>query len=130
MLTDREREAVTLWYSEDRVLENAKRLVAERDYQQLEEYLHKTALFPLGKHDQLPDYMRDDEGKPLFATNLDPRADEDKWQDAIEVAWEVIHLKFGISHNDIHRKLATEQDRDWDAFIKSVEERKKQRGAS
>lgn len=128
MLTDREREAIQRWYSEDRVIEAAQRFVRDREYQQLEDYLHKTALLPLGRHDQLPEYLRDDEGAPLFPTNLDPRADEEKWQDAIEVAWEVMREKIGLSHADVHRRIATDQDQDWEAFLASVEQRKKERG--
>ena len=127
MLTQTEREAIERWYSEEQVIQGARRLIAERDYLQLEEYIHKTVLIPLGKQEKLPDYLRNEEGKPLFPTNLDPRADEDQWQDAIEVGWEVIHLKLGVSHNDVHRSVADEQDRDWQAFIASVEERKKAR---
>lgn len=129
MLSIDEREALKRWYAEPRVIERAQELIEEREYQQLEDYLHKTCLLPLSKHDQLPDYLRDTEtGKPLFPTNLNPLKDEEKWQDAIDVGWEVIREKLGVGHDDIHRGIATIQEKDWQAFIESVEKRKKERG--
>lgn len=130
MLSDEQRQALTKWYSEPRVVDEAKKLLQKKDYLALEDYLHKTCLLPLGRHDQLPEYMRDDAGATLFPTNLDPRADQELWQAAIEVGWETMASHIGVTHDDIHRSIASEQERDWEAFIKSVEQRKKERGLS
>lgn len=130
MLTDEQRQALTKWYSEARVVDEAKQLLKKKAYLALEDFLHKTCLMPLGRHDKLPDYMCDGEGKTLFSTNLDPRVDQEIWQDAIEVGWETMEAKFGVSHDDVHRNIATDQEQDWEAFMESVEQRKKERGLS
>lgn len=128
MLTEAERNALITWYSRQEVLDEAKRLFEVHRFQDMEDYLHKSCLMPLGRHDALPDDMRDDEGNPLFPNNLDPRVVFDRWQDAVEVCWEVMTDKLGISHDDVHRGVAELQSRDWDSFIESVEQRKRERG--
>ncbi len=128
MLTIEEREALQRWYSEQEVLDRAQELIQQKAYEDLEAYLHKTCLLPLGKQHQLPEYMRTQEGKPIFPNNLSPFHEEEKWQDAIEVGWEVVREKLGVGHDDIHRNIASEQDQDWQAFLDSVEQRKKERG--
>ena len=124
MLNQAEREALTRWYSENRVLEEAHLLFQQGEYEGLEAFLHRTCLLPLGQHDLLPAYMCDDDGKPLFPQNLNPMADEEKWQDAIEVGWTVMEKKLGMSHDDVHRAIAANQDKEWEVFMKSVEQRK------
>jgi len=128
MLTIEEREALRQWYGEPGVLGRARELIATREYQQLEELVHRTSLLPLGDHDSLPGYMRGTDGRPLFPTNLNPIKDEARWQDAIDVGWEVMRERLGVGHDDIHRSIASDQERDWKAFIESVERRKKERG--
>lgn len=130
MLTDEQRQALTKWYSEARVVDEAKQLLQKKEYLRLEDFLHKSCLLPLGRHDQLPDYMLDEAGATLFPTNLDPRVDQEIWQDAIEVGWETMAAQIGVTHDDVHRNIATDQERDWEAFIESVEQRKKERGLS
>jgi hypothetical protein len=127
MLSDVEREALRRWYSQDAVLARAKMLYEADKLEELEEWLHGSSLFPLGRHDALPDYMKAEDGSPLFPTNLNPRADEKVWQDAIEIGWAIVEEKLGISHDEIHRRVAQEQTDDWDAFMESVEERKRKR---
>jgi hypothetical protein len=127
MLDETEHAALTRWYSQDHLLEKARDFADAGALEDLEEFVHKTALWPLGRHDSLPAFMLDDEGKPVFPTNLDPRADEDKWQDAIEVGWEVMAAKLGVSHDDVHRDVARYQEGEWELFMKSVEERKKKK---
>lgn len=127
MLDEMEHAALTRWYSQEHLLEKARAFADAGDLEYLEEFVHKTALWPLGRHENLPDFMLDDEGKPVFPNNLDPRADEDKWQDAIEVGWEVMAAKIGVSHDDVHREVAKEQQDEWALFMKSVEERKKKK---
>ena len=124
MLNDRESEALARWYSENRVLEEAHLLYQQGEHEGLEAFLHRTCLLPLGQHDLLPAYMRDEDGKPLFPENISPMTDEEKWQDAIEVGWGVMEAKLGISHDDIHKAIAANQDEEWQAFMKSVERRK------
>jgi hypothetical protein len=72
--------------------------------------------------------MRTEDGKPLFPTSLSPLYDAEGWQDAIEIGWAVIEEKTGVSMDHVQSKLRAEKDADWDVFMKSVEERKKQRG--
>ena len=124
MLTPQEHEALERWYSEDRVLDRARHLHDEGALEELEEFLHKTALLPLGRHENLPEYLRTDEGAPLFPDNLNPLSDEARWQDAIEVAWEVMRARLGFSHDDVHRAIAEQQAMDWEQFLQSVERRR------
>ena len=127
VLTEREKKALVQWYSQDHMIDEARKFAEQKILDRLEDYLQKTCILPLGRHDQLPEYMLDDEGQALFPTNLDPRVDLEKWQDAVEVAWEVMAEKIGVVQDDVHRSIASAQQLDWDAFMKSVEERKKQR---
>jgi hypothetical protein len=128
MLTQTQQAAVAQWYTRPEVLDGARQLYEANEPERLEAFLHKEALLPLGRHDTLPDYMRDDEGGPLFPDNLSPMADEASWQDAIEIGWQVIERELGFSHDDVHRAVATEQQDDWAAFLASVEQRKNERG--
>jgi hypothetical protein len=125
MLNDRERSALEQWYSRDIVLADAKRLYDQKQDEDLEEYLHMICLFPLSHHTELPDYMRDDDGKTLFPTNLNPQKDLEKWQDAIEVGWTVMQQKLGFSHKDVHERIAELQEKDWAEFMARAEARKK-----
>lgn len=127
MLTDMEREALRRWYAQDALLQRAKMLYDENKLEELEEFIHASSLFPLGRHERLPDFMKNEDGSPLFPTNLDPRVDETKWQDAIEIGWEILAEKLGIEHDEIHQRIAREQKEDWNAFMKSVEERRRKR---
>ena len=127
MLTDREKDALRKWYRQNAVKSEAKRLIDAQAWEALEEHLHMRCLFPLGRHGELPDFMRDDQGGPLFPTNLNPRADLEKWQDAVEVAWEVMEKDFGLRHDEVHRRIARVQKDDWDAFVARGEARKKKR---
>jgi hypothetical protein len=127
MLTDRERDALRQWYRLKKIRDESELLIGKRLWEELEEHLQMRCLFALSRHSELPDFMRDDEGKPLFPTNLNPGKDLEKWQDAIEVAWEVIEEDFGLSHDDVHKKIAREQKDDWANFLGSVEERRKAR---
>jgi hypothetical protein len=129
MLSDQERRALEQWYSREEVLATVRRLNAEQSDEDLEEYLHRVCLLPLSRHSELPDFMRDHDGQPLFPSDLNPTVDLDKWQDAIEVGWEVIERTTGISHDDIHKRTAERQHKDWQAFLESVERRKRERAS-
>jgi len=128
MLSKEEIDALVRWYHEPELLAQARKLVERQSWEELEEYLHMTCLFPLSRHSELPDYMRNEEGKPRFPTNLNPKKDLEKWQDAIEIGWDMVREQFSLTHDEIHRHVAREQRQDWDAFMESVEQRKKERG--
>lgn len=128
MFSDKERDAVKQWYSQPHVLKRAQEISETGALDELEEWVHKFCLMPLSKHDDLPDYMRDGEGKPLFADSLSPIKDKEKWQDAIEVGWTVMEEEIGVSLDDVHRFEAKFQKDDWQAFLDSIERRKKERG--
>jgi hypothetical protein len=128
MLTEAEHDAMTRWYSQERIIDEARKFLEREDYLDLEEYIHKFSLFPLGNHGSLPDFMLNEKGETLFPTNLNPMVDEDKWQDAIEVGWEVLEARLGVSHDDVHRRVADEQADEFDTFLKSVNQRKRERG--
>ena len=130
MFTDKEREAVKQWYSQPHVLERAREIKETGALDELEDWIHRVCLMPLSKHDDLPDFMRDDDGKPLFADSLSPIKDEDKWQDAIDVGWAVMNELVGVSQDAVHRYVAKNQKDDWQAFLDSIERRKKERGES
>ena len=129
MLDETQREAIALWYAQPSVLDEARRLYDSGAHEELEGYLHRTSLLPVGRHDTLPEFMRDGDGKTLFPTNLNPGEDEDGWQDAIEIGWQVIEAELGIAHDDVHRAIAAEQQDEWQAFLKSVEQRREERGS-
>ncbi len=128
MLDDKERAAITRWYAQDHIVAEARRLRDAGDMLDLEEYVNKRALFGLGRHDDLPDYLRTDGGEPLFPDNLSPVASEERWQDAVEIGWEVLGPKIGVTYDDVHRAIAAEQQDEWEAFMASVARREKERG--
>ncbi len=130
MLTDQELEALRLWYRQPHILEEVRRLVEQDDLVLLEEYLHMTCLFPLSRHSELPGFMKKSDGAPLFPHNLNPKVALDAWRDAIEVGWEVVEAETGLSREEANHRIAHEEQEDWERFLKSVEQRKKERGLS
>lgn len=129
MLNDRQRDALRRWYRRSEVTEEINRLVRREDWEALEEYIQMRALFDLSRHSELPDYLRDG-ANPLIPSNCNPRASEEDWQDAIEVAWEVMEADFQLSRDAVHLKIKEWQERSWEAFLQSVEERKRARQPS
>ncbi|MEW6742345.1 MAG: hypothetical protein AB1486_06270 [Planctomycetota bacterium] len=129
MLSMTEMQAIRSWYEQEKLLTQARLFVEKREWELLEEHLQMIWLFPLSRHSELPDFMLDEAGQPVFPANLNPRNDLEKWRDAVEVGWQVIHERLGLSRDDVHARIAAEQEEDWAAFMKSVEERKKERGA-
>lgn len=127
MLTPTQHAALARWYGQEQIVAEARRLFAEGAYDELENYLHRTALLPLGRLDDLPGYLQDDDGGPLFPTSFNPMADEEVWQNGIEVGWEVMAAKAGFTHDDVHRAIAAAQDDEFQVFLASVEQRKKER---
>lgn len=125
MLSEKETSALERWYRKDDVLTTAKKLLAAEEWDDLEEHIQMRCLFPISRHSELPDWLRDDEGKPLFPTNLNPRNDLEKWQDAIEVGWRVVEEECGLSRAEIDRKRNREQEEDWRDFLARYEARKR-----
>ncbi len=128
MLTDDQRAALARFYAQPHILEEARRLYDAQAYEELEVYLHRSCLIPLSNQANLPEYLKDGDGKPLLPTGLNPMTDEAIWQDGIEVGWEVMADKAGFTHDDVHRAIAGEQNDEFAVFLADVERRKRERG--
>jgi hypothetical protein len=127
MLDDRKKDGLRHWYRRPDVLDEARRLMAAGEYESLEEHIQMRALFPLSHHGELPAYLRDDDGKPLLPKNANPGNDLEEWRDAIEVGWEVVETELGMSRDQVHLAIKKQQEQSWEAFLRSVDERKRQR---
>jgi hypothetical protein len=127
MLDDKQKEALKRWYSRPEILEQAKERIEKKYWEDLEELLHMRALIPLGRTSELPDYLKTEKGEALLP-NLNPKENQDAWNDAIEVGWAVIEAELGVSHDQVHAAIGEQQKESWDQFMKSVEQRKKERG--
>ena len=128
MLDDRQKDALRRWYARPEIIDKVRNLQREGRWEDLEEHVNMLSLVPLGKIDQLPDYLMQENGEPLIPNKLDPRKDIEEWRDAVEVGWEVMDREIGVSQTLLHQKIAQQQDGSWDEFLKSVERRKKERG--
>ena len=126
MLDDKQKDAIRRWYARPEIVEKARALHREGRWEDLEELIQMRCLFPLERHEALPDYLRTSEGKALLPS-LNPKNNKEAWQDAVEVGWEAVEAELDIKHDDIHRAIGQEQQDDWDSFIKSVEARKRER---
>ncbi len=124
MLNEKKTAALKAWYSREKLIGQFKDLIDKEEWEELEEHLQMRCLFPISRHSELPDYMLDEEGQPLFPTNLNPKQDLELWRDAIEVGWAVIEEKFNLAHDDLHRLVAKEQQEDWASFMARYEQRK------
>jgi len=127
-LSDRQEMALRQWYSQTQVLDTALAFLDDGNWSGMEEYLHRDALMPIARIDELPEFMLDEKGTPFFPTGIDPSANLQLWQDAIEVGWEVMERERGISHDRVHQEIAKIEQDDWDSFIRRAEERKKSGG--
>ena len=127
-LSDRQEMALRQWYSQPQVLDKALAYLDDGNWSGMEEYLHRDALMPIARIDELPEFMLDEKGTPFFPTGIDPSANLEVWQDAIEVGWEVMERERGISHDRVHQEIAKIEQDDWDGFIRRAEERKKSGG--
>jgi hypothetical protein len=127
VLDDKQKDAIRLWYARPEIIERARVLHREGRWEELEEHVNMASLMPLSKTDQLPDYLKQEDGKPLIPSNLDPRNDIEGWRDAVELGWEAMEREIGVSQELLHQKIAEGQDQDWNEFMKSVEKRKKKR---
>jgi hypothetical protein len=128
MLDDKQKDAIRRWYARPEIVEEARVLHREGRWEDLEEHVNMRSLTPLSNIGQLPDYLKQEDGKPLIPSNLDPRKDIEGWRDAIEVGWEVMDREIGVSQALLHQNIARLQNDGWGDFLRSVERRKKERG--
>jgi hypothetical protein len=126
MLDDRQKAALKRWYERSEVLDEARQCIAKEYWTDLEEHIQMRSLFPLLRIEDLPDSLKTDEGEALLPS-LNPRDNQDAWEDAIGVGWSVVEAELGVSHDDVHRAIAAQQKDDWASFMASVEKRKKER---
>lgn len=126
MLDDRQKDALRRWYRRPEVLDEARKRIADNYWEDLEELVHMRSLMPLVRTKDLPDYLKTDEGEAVLPS-LDPRANLEAWQDAIEVGWEVVEAELGVSHDAVHNAIGTQQKDNWADFMASVEKRKRER---
>lgn len=126
MLDDRQKDALRQWYRRTEVTDEVKRLVRREDWEALEEFIQMRALFGLSRHSDLPAYLLDGDA-PLIPSNCNPRSSEEDWQDAIEVGWEVMGADFNLGRDAVHLKIKDWQERSWERFLESVDERKRSR---
>ncbi len=127
MLDEGQKAALGRWYRRPKVLDEARELIEGRAWEDLEEHLHMHCLLPLGRTEELPDYLKKDDGTAVLPS-LDPSCNLEAWRDAIEVGWEVVESELGITRDEVHRAIAKQQQDNWDAFMARVEERERQRG--
>ena len=127
MLTEEQNEALRKWYRQTHVAARTQKLVGSGRLAELEDWIQKECLFPIGRVEALPDFMKDEDGETLFPSNLNPRIDQEGWQDAVGIGWEVVEQDHGISQQDYQKQVDKIAADDWQAFLDSVEERKRQR---
>jgi hypothetical protein len=126
MLDEKQKEALRRWYRQPRILSEARERIEREYWEDLEELLHMRCLIPFSRTQELPDFVKNEDGSSLLPS-LDPRTNQEGWQDAIEIGWEVIEAELGVSRDDVHRAIAEQQKKNWDSFLKSIEERRKNR---
>lgn len=127
MLDDTQKDALRRWYRRPEILDEARKRIQREYWEDLEELIHMKSLMPLARTRELPDSMKTDEGEAMLPS-LDPRANLEAWRDAIEVGWEVIESELGVTRDEVHASIGKQQKDDWASFMKSVDERKRERG--
>ncbi len=128
MLNDVQKEALRKWYRRPEVMDEARRLIERESWEDLEELIHMYTLMPLRRPSELPDYLKNEKGEALIPSNCSPLNSQEDWQDAIEVGWSVVEAELGVNQGRVNREIKGNEDRTWEAFIQSVEQRKKERG--
>jgi hypothetical protein len=123
---EKQKDGLRQWYRQPKIMDEARKLIKHQDWEDLEELLHMRCLFALGRTKELPDYLKNDDGSALLPS-VDPRNNLEAWQDTIEVGWEVVEADLGMSRDQGHHAIAESQKTNWDAFMKSVDERKRTR---
>ena len=123
------RNALKRWFEREEVLEPVRRWHEEGKWFELEEHVRQGALMPLTIRDGLPDWLFDEEGKPLLgAADLHPGTNREGWAEAVDIGWAVVEQRLGILRDDVVGRIEKIQEDDWERFLESVEERKRQRG--
>jgi hypothetical protein len=128
MLNDEQKAALRKWYLRPEVMNEARRLIASESWEELEELIHMHTLMPLRRPSELPDYLKNEKGKALIPSNCSPMNSVEDWQDAIEVGWSVVQSELGVDQGKVNRAIKGNEDRNWESFLQSVEQRKKERG--
>ena len=126
MLNDLQKAALRRWYCRPEVMDEAKRLIERESWEELEELIHMYSLMPLRSTSKLPDYLKNEKGEALIPSNCSPMNSEEDWQDAIEVGWSVVRAELGVDQDRVNRAIKENEDRNWESFIESVEQRKKE----
>jgi hypothetical protein len=126
MLDEKQKAALRQWYRQPKVLREARQRIENEYWEDLEEFLHMRCLLPFSRTEELPDFVKDEAGATLIPS-LDPRSNEEGWQEAIEIGWKVIEDELGVSRDEVHRAIAGQQKASWEAFLASVEQRKNER---
>jgi hypothetical protein len=126
---EKRREAMKRWYDRPETLEGFRKLYDAGQIYEAEQYVRQDALLPLTFRDQLPDWLRNEEGEPLFTVDmLHPGTGREGWAEAVEIGWSVIEKRLGVKQADVIAHIEKEQEDDWNRFMASVEERKRRRG--
>jgi hypothetical protein len=124
------REALKRWYAREEVLAPIRAWLEKERWLELEEYVRQGALFPIAFREGLPEWLGDEDGKPLFgAADLNPATNRDGWAEAVDIGWSVLEERLGIRRDDVIGRIEKIQDDDWQRFLASVEERKRRRAA-
>jgi hypothetical protein len=127
-LTDQQKKGLEHWYRQSWLLDKAVSFLDQNDWLGMEDYMHRDALIPIARREEVPDFLRDADGKPLFPHGINPAADVEAWRDAIEVGWMVMEEERGINQDRVHREVAALQKADWEDFLRRAEERNKREG--
>ena len=127
MPDDKQKDGLRRWYRRPEILEQARKRVETESWEDLEELIQMRSLIPLSRTQELPDYLRTEDGEALLPS-VDPRGNLEGWQDAIEVGWEVIESDLGKTRDEVHEAIGKQQKDTWTEFVESVEQRKKERG--
>lgn len=127
MFNEKQKDAIRKWYHRAEVIDEARRLVETKQWDELEELIHMHALMPLRRFSELPDYLKDEKGEPLIPSGCAPHRSQDDWNDALETGWEVISEVLGVDQGAVNRAIKENEDRNWEEFIRRADERKRER---
>jgi hypothetical protein len=123
------RKALERWYDRDEVLNPLRTWLEKEKWYELEQYVRQDALLPLTFRDHLPDWMRDEEGEPLFSVeHLHPGQNPEGWGEAVDIGWSVVERRLDVERDDVVARIEKIQEDDWQRFLESVERRKRERG--
>lgn len=123
------REALRRWYGRDECIEKLRALAEAENWFDLEQYVRQDGLMPLVFRDDLPDWLVQEDGKPVFTpADLHPGNNREGWAEAVEIGWAVVEERLGVARSMVEGHMDSVAEADWDRFMKSVEEREKGRG--